>query len=113
MVIDSTGGLHGVRDRQVLLLLEDLPGQSVFGAELYSSVFDKAAVYARTIIMGHPFLDGNKRTGMSAAVVFLEDNGGKFSAKEGEVEHFALEIIRKKHDIPVIAKWLKTRTKQM
>ena len=74
MVVDETGGMHGVRDYNAILSVEKLPKQKMFGKELYHTVFLKAAVYARTIIMNHPFIDGNKRTGMTTAFVFLERN---------------------------------------
>ena len=47
------------------------------GDELYPTLFQKAAVYAHHIIRGHVFLDGNKRTGLSCALRFLEVNGLK------------------------------------
>ena len=82
MVIDETGGTHGVRDHDAILSLESLPRQSAFGKELYSTLFAKAAVYARNIISGHPFVDGNKRTAMAAASVFLEGNGYRQNPKD-------------------------------
>jgi death-on-curing protein len=44
-----------------------------------------AAAYAVGIVQGHPFTDGNKRTGFMAAAAFLELNGLKFEASEVEV----------------------------
>lgn len=112
MVIDETGGSHGIRDRHTLVTLEDLPRQKAFGKELYPTVFHKAAVYVRTIIGAHPFVDGNKRTAMTAAAVFLELNGYQSAAKEGEVEKIALSVIRDKLALDVIADWLKRHTRR-
>lgn len=105
MVLDETGGLHGVRDRGALLAIEALPEQSVFGTELYPSIYEKAAVYARSLIKNHPFLDGNKRTGMSSAIIFLEDNDKHCLAKKGEIELFAIEIAKGKMEAKEIAEW--------
>ena len=113
MIIHETGGLHGVRDRNAILALEDLPGQRVFEKELYPTMFLKAAVYARGIITAHPFFDGNKRTGMTAASVFLESNGYKVLARKGEVEKLALEIIEKKFDLEHIADWFKKNSRKI
>lgn len=107
LAVDETGGAHGVRDLHAVLSLEELPRQKVFGKELYPTAFEKAALYARNIIMNHPFIDGNKRTGMTAAAVFLENNGYEFIAEEGEIERFALRVISEKLDIKAIAAWLK------
>lgn len=108
-VIEESGGRHGIRDYGAVLAVVDLPRQAVFGKELYQNYFTKAAVYARHIILNHPFVDGNKRTGMTAACVFLENNGYRCSAEEGEIEHFALEVVRKKLTVEQIADWLKKR----
>lgn len=110
MVIDETGGSHGVREHDAILSVESLPKQSVFGKELYPTLFHKAAVYVRSIISDHPFIDGNKRTAMTAASVFLEDNGYRVHAKEGLIEEFALRTIKEKLDINAIAAWFRKHT---
>lgn len=101
-----------MRDPQVILSLEHSPGQYIFGRELYPTVFEKAGVYARDIIMRHPFVDGNKRTGITAALVFLEDNDYLFTAKDGELEIIALKIITGRLDIASIADWFKEHSKE-
>lgn len=106
-VIDETGGNHGVRDHHALATLDDLPRQKAFGKELYPTLFHKAAVYARNIIGAHPFIDGNKRTAMSAAGIFLELDEYVLDTKEGEIEKFALRIIAQKLSLDAIAAWLK------
>lgn len=113
MVIDETGGVHGIRDKNAILSLEKLPRQQTFGQELYPTVFIKAALYARNIIGSHPFLDGNKRTGMASALVFLENNDYVATAKEGEIEKFALRIATQKLDLETIAGWLKRHCKRL
>ena len=112
MIIDETGGSHGVRDYHAILSLEDLPRQSVFGKELYPAIFEKAAVLARNTIMNHPFMDGNKRTGMTAASVFLENNGYVSDIKEGEIGAFALRIVSERLPIVDIAKWFEDHSKK-
>lgn len=96
-----------MRDTHAILSIVEEPKQPISGKELYPTIFEKAAVYARDIIMNHPFIDGNKRTGMTTGAVFLEDNGYVFTAKEGEIEHFALKVIREKLEIREITKWFK------
>lgn len=113
MAIDETGGSHGVRDYHAVLSLEGMPKQKVFGKELYPTIFLKAAVYVRSLIMSHSFIDGNKRTGMISAAVFLENNGYIITAKKGEVERFALRVISEKLDLDAIAGWLKKNSKKL
>ncbi len=113
MVIDEIGGMHGIRDLNAILSAVATPKQKVFGKELYPTVFSKAGVCVRDIIYNHPFLDGNKRTGMAAAFVFLENNGYRAIAKEGEIYKFALKVIQKKLDVEAIGKWLKKNTERI
>lgn len=113
LAIDETGGSHGVRDGHAILSIAHAPRQAVFGRELYPTVFEKAAVYARGIVMHHPFVDGNKRTGMSVAAVFLEQNGYTLIVRRGGIEAFALSIINKRLDIPTIAAWLKRHSRRI
>jgi death on curing protein len=106
-IIDETGGSHGVRDMHFLESLEAQPQQAVFGKELYPSIFLKAAVYIFTIVTTHPFVDGNKRTGMTTGIVFLGNNNIDFNAQEGEIEHFAVSIVEQRLSREAIAEWLK------
>ena len=110
VVIDETGGTHGVRDQGALLSLGALPQQAVYGRELYIGIYAKAAVYIRSIIFNHPFIDGNKRSAMMSADVFLQLNGYQISVPKGGVEEFALTIIRDRYGIEEIATWLKAHT---
>ena len=113
MLVDEYGGSHGVRDRELLLSVEQLPKQSAFGKDLYPTVFIKAAVYARNIITSHPFFDGNKRTGITCASVFLENNGFTFVAREGELEDSAVHIATTKPSLEDITAWLKKHSKKI
>ena len=113
IVIDETGGSHGIREHDIILSLENTPRQHVFGKELYPTIFLKAAVYTRHIIFYHPFLDGNKRSGMASASVFLENKGWKIFVKEGEIKTFALNIVAEKMEIEKIAAWFKKHSKKL
>ena len=113
IAIDETGGIHGVRDLNAVLALIGLPRQKAFGQELYKGVFLKTAVYARNIISSHPFLDGNKRTAMVAAGVFLEENGYRVIAEEGEIEKCALDIALGNRDLGWISGWFKKHSKKV
>lgn len=106
-VIRRTGGLDGIRDLGALRSAAALPFQLSFGLELYPTIFEKTAVYARSIIMNHPFVDGNKRTGMNTSITFLQLNDYRFTGPRGSIEDFAVKIVVDKLDIASIAKWFK------
>lgn len=101
-----------MRDRGALESAVALPQQKTFGLELHPGVFRKAAAYARNIVMSHAFLDGNKRTGMTAAGVFLENNGYLLEAVRGEITAFAVRIVESKLDYDEISAWLKEHSRR-
>ena len=106
-VIEDFGGSHGVRDERRLLSVVNAPLQQAFGQVQYPDLFEKAAVYARNIIGDHPFSDGNKRTGITCAAIFLMRNQTRLNATPKELEDFAVRIAVDKLDVKQIADWFK------
>lgn len=109
-VVEDFGGSHGVRDEGRLASLSEAPRQEVFGVEQYPDVFLKSAVYMRNIIADHPFVDGNKRTAVACAGVFLGRNGLHLTATPKGLEDFAVYVATKKPEVPEIAAWFKTHS---
>lgn len=72
------GGLLGIRDLGLLESAVLQPQISFDGKYLYSTVHEMAAVYMVHVIKNHAFIDGNKRTGVMCAIIFLEINGFEF-----------------------------------
>jgi death-on-curing protein len=90
--VDLYGGEHGVRD---LGLLESATAQprATFGGEfLHGDVFDMAAAYLFHIVQNHPFIDANKRTGLMAALVFLDLNGVEIDAPKGSLYDLTMSV---------------------
>ncbi|HUP26620.1 MAG TPA: type II toxin-antitoxin system death-on-curing family toxin [Candidatus Limnocylindrales bacterium] len=111
-IIDNSGGSQGFRDNGRLEAAIGSMKQEVFGESLYPTIFEKAAVLMRGIIADHPFVDGNKRTGMMSALIFLNLNGWDTSLlTDKELEDFAVQVATDHLDIPVIAAWLKAHSK--
>lgn len=107
LLIGETGGSDGLRDVGRLESVVATQTQDVFGTELYKTAYEKAAALMRGIIGDHPFVDGNKRTGILAALTFLDINGRTASFKQKEVEDFAVRVAVDHLDIETIATWLK------
>ena len=105
-IIEDFGGSHGVRDELGLKSLVAAPRTIVFGEEQYVSVNEKAAVYLRNCIADHVFTDGNKRTAVTIAGVFLARNGWRMTAAAVELENFAVRVATDRLDIDAIADWL-------
>ena len=73
--LDEFGGIAGVRDRGLLESAVEQPRATAFGELLHADLFEMAAAYLFHIVKNHAFLDGNKRTALVAALVFLDING--------------------------------------
>ena len=69
------GGAYGVRDLDLLSSALAMPSASFEGKFLHNDLYDQAAAYAFHICQNHPFIDGNKRTALATALVFLSLNG--------------------------------------
>lgn len=73
--IERYGGSHGIRDLNLLSSAVAMPSASFGGEYLHTDIYEMASAYAFHIAQNHPFIDGNKRTGLASALVFLELNG--------------------------------------
>ncbi len=113
LVVDSTGGSHGVREPELLQSIAAKPAASFAGKELYPGTFLKAAVLLEAVANYHVFVDGNKRTSFIAASRFLYLNGYTFSPSNKEVEGFVLAVATKEKSITDIAAWLRKHSKKI
>lgn len=107
-LIEETGGSHGVRDVALLESAVARPRATFGGEDLYPDLFSKAAALMDSLVRNHPFIDGNKRTGIAAAALFLRQNGRRLTATDPELEAFTLHVAESGPDIAEIAAWLHT-----
>lgn len=84
--IDLYGGSPGIRDIELLQSAVAMPAAGYSEEYLHSDICEMAAAYLFHIIRNHPFVDGNKRTGAVAAIVFLIMNGIEIHADEDRFE---------------------------
>lgn len=102
------GGRAGIRDRGLLEGAIAAP-QAGFGEkEAYPDLFEKAAVYAFSIAESQPFVDGNKRTGLNAALLFLALNGYDVTECRMELYQVMIDVANKKADKDDIAELLRS-----
>lgn len=111
-IIEDFGGSHGVREESRLKSVIEAPRLVIFGVEQYEGIFQKAAVYMRNIIGDHPFVDGNKRSAITCAGVFLMRNGSKITAAPKDLEDFAVRVAIDHLDVETIAAWLQENAKK-
>ena len=112
LVIDETGGSHGVRDVGLLASIVHRPQARFGGKELHKGVHTKAAMLLEAIINYHVFVDGNKRTGLISTARFLALNSYDLVASNAELERVALVVATKKMSVKEIAAWLKKHSQK-
>jgi len=109
-LIQRTGGSGGVRDMGLL----DSPlarPRATFGREdLCPGLWRKAAALMHSLIKNHPFVDGNKRTSLTATGLFLELNGYTMTAGNEEALDFTRRAAVGGIDVASMAAWLETHS---
>lgn len=106
-LIEKYGGSFGVRDENLLESAIFQPFATFGGIDLYESFFDKAAALLRSLVKNHPFIDGNKRTGIAAAQLLIESNEYIFKAGVSTTEKFVRNVAINKISVEEICLWLR------
>lgn len=107
--IQLFGGLHRIRD-QGLLESAVYDVQASFASQyLYKDIYHMAAGYAYNIIKNHPFIDGNKRTGIVSCLMFLQYNDVELEFELDELYNLGIAIATSKCTIEKIAAILKKK----
>ena len=105
--INQFGGLRGVRDENLLASAVLAPQSSFGGKSPYIDIVEIAAAYLFYLCKNHPFLDGNKRTAMMAAIVFLRLNGIETAADSDDWEKLLLDVAASRIDRDTTTKRLR------
>lgn len=108
--IDHFGGASGLRDVKLLDSAIAMPSSTFGGAYLHPALTDMAAAYLFHLVENHPFVDGNKRVGAMAAVVFLDLNGVEFTADDDEFTAMVLLVASGKMQKTEISAFFKRHT---
>ncbi|NIN69632.1 MAG: type II toxin-antitoxin system death-on-curing family toxin [Anaerolineae bacterium] len=111
-LIEETGGSHGVRDIGLLQSAVARPQATFEGEELHTDVFSKAAALMESLVGSHPFVDGNKRTGVVAAAIFLIRNGWTLEVSNPELEDLALRVAGGELGVAETAQWLRQHSRR-
>lgn len=106
------GGAAGVRDAGLLESALARPENRFAYERRKATIYDLVAAYAFGLAKNHPFIDGNKRIALAAAVVFLELNGYRFDASEADAVIQTLALAAGELNEGDYAKWLKVNSKR-
>lgn len=96
--IEAHGGSHGIRDLGLLESALAVPQASFGGTYLHAAPFEMAAAYAFHIAENQPFVDGNKRTALATALVFLELNGVDLRDPKGRLYQAMMDVAARRLD---------------
>lgn len=91
-VIEKSGGLDGLRDRNILESAVSAPLQSFGGKELFPTDLEKIARIGFGLATNHAFLDGNKRIGAMVVQLLLKWNGYVLQLRQGELADMFIAI---------------------
>ena len=105
-LIEATGGSDGIRDANLLESALESPFQSYSGEELYPSIQAKAARLCYGLVKNHAMIDGNKRIGVHAMLVFLTLNGYEVEYTQKELSDLILDVAANRKQYEDILQWL-------
>lgn len=108
--INDFGGSHGIRDNGLLESAIARPFQTFGGEELYPTIFEKAAALGESIIKNHPFIDGNKRTGVLAMLSLLISHQYLPTASSEDLYQIIINISTSAIIFEEVVEWLKANT---
>ena len=105
-MISATGGSDGIRDEGLLESALEAPFQTFGSADIYPTLLQKAARLGFSLVSNHPFVDGNKRIGVHAMLVFLELNGVEIDCTQDELVEIGLSLASGKMSAEMLFEWL-------
>ena len=109
-IIQTTGGIEGLRDRAGLEAAIAAPLQSVGGEDLFPSDIEKIARIGFGLASNHAFLDGNKRIGAMMTQLLLEWNGYQLRLKQGELADMFIAIADGTSNEQDLLNWIQEHT---
>jgi len=106
LVVAVTGGAGGLHDLGALESAVVQPQLTFGGRDLYSTLAEKAASLCYSLVLNHPFVDGNKRVAHAAMEVFLQLNGAAIVAGVDEQEQLMLGLAAGRVSRQELVNWL-------
>jgi len=110
--IDEYGGARGLRQKGGLESALARPQMTFSGEDLYPEVADKAAALWHSLVINHPFIDGNKRIGAMAAELFLGLNGVDLQSTDDGLVAATLAAAQGEMSSEALAIWIRQRSRE-
>ena len=112
-LMEASGGTVGILSMAALESAVAQPRAMFGGDDLYPTIFEKASAIGYSLVMNHPFVDGNKRLGHYAMETFLVINGYEIDASVDEQESIILQLASGKLSRDAFTTWIKDHIKTM
>ena len=106
LLIDAFGGSYGVRDRDLLESSLAIPFVTFDQQELYPDAISKASAVLESLLINHPFVDGNKRTGYLLMRLILLEEGLDIFASQHEKYEFVIKVAEGSFNFEKIKEWI-------
>jgi death-on-curing protein len=113
LLMETSGGTFGIFSLNALESSVAQPHATFGGNELYPTLIDKASALGFSLVMNHPFVDGNKRIGHAAMEAFLIINGDEIFASVDDQESIILQLAAGKISREAFTDWLKEHIKSL
>lgn len=110
-LIATYGGLDGIRDEELLMSALAQVSSTFEGEYLHVTIYEMAAAYLFHIVNNHPFIDGNKRTGIMTAMIFLSMHGIELVCTNDELEDTVFKVAKGEIKKKEISKWIEKYSK--
>lgn len=112
-VMEQTGGAYGIRDLGALEAALAQPRMTFDGVDLYPTLVEKASALGYSLVMNHPFVDGNKRTGHLAMETFLVLNDHELNVAADEQEATILQLASGVLSRQAFTEWIRKHVAKM
>lgn len=111
VVIELTGGSNELRSYSLLESAVLSTYQTFDNTDIYSSIEEKASHLIYSIIKNHPFVDGNKRTGIQSGITLLIINNLYVNCSDSDIQNIAYSVASGDKDYDDILEWIYKYTK--
>jgi len=108
LLLAQSGGMAGIRDLAMLESAIAQPLMTFGGEELYPTIVEKSSAICFSLVMNHPFIDGNKRVGHAAMETFLVMNGYELECSVVEQEQQILDLAAGRIKREDFTAWVRT-----
>ena len=109
ILVRAFGGASELRDAGALEAAVARPAMTFGGDDLYADLAAKGAALAHSLVLNHPFVDGNKRAGAASVELFFLLNGSALLASDEEMEKVTLDVAKGEIEVEALAIWFRQR----